>query len=99
MKRVGGGEIHNQYSEQAAGETRCPECASLREELERYKDVKGFFEWAIEDAEDEDDLVKTLIIWIRTRPLRGIERFVGFGEFADAAQAKPGIALPENYVA
>ncbi|MDE0339856.1 MAG: hypothetical protein OXI80_19440 [Caldilineaceae bacterium] len=83
---------------QVAEKISCPKCVNLREELDRYKDVKGFFEWAIKDAEDENDLVNTIVIWIRTRHLRGIGRFVGFGEFADAAQVKPGTALPGNNV-
>ena len=83
----------DEIGEQANGEPGCPECERLRKKLKLYKDAEGFFEWAVEDAEDENELVRTIIYWIRTRQFRGLDRFVRLGEYMDAGLAEPGTVL------
>lgn len=86
---ISGSVVREQYGGHIPSESRCAECARLQKELEVYKDVESFFDWVVEDAEDESQLVKLIVIWIRTRHLDNIDKYVSLREFSEAAQIKP----------
>ena len=81
--------VREQYGGHIPSESSCAECVSLKKNLKVYKDVESFFDWVIEDAEDESQLVRLIVIWIRTRHLDNIDRYVSLREFSEAAQIKP----------
>ena len=76
----------HQCVEQAGAESDCPNCARLQEESQESKVWDEFFEFEVACAEDESDLVKSILTWVRTRHLLGTNRHVSLLELSEAAE-------------
>ena len=71
---------------------RCANCVRLQSENERlnrevqkYKSLDEFFETEVTCVADEEELVKSILVWVRTRHLRQTGRHVSLLEYIEAA--------------
>ncbi len=76
----------HQYVKKARSERHCPNCARMTEKLQDFKMWDEFFEFEVACAEDESDLLKSILTFVRTRHLLGTNRHASLLELSEAAQ-------------
>ena len=70
----------------SASHPGCPNCIQQERELQQYKSWEEFFEWEVANADDEEELVKSILVWVRTRHLQWTGRHVSLTEYIEAAE-------------